>query len=171
MNQKTKNITHAALIGAMYFALTHLQNLLLPGSATWVIQCRLSEALCVLAMFTPAAVPGLTVGCLLFNLSYAGALPLDLAVGAFATFLATGSMRLLKRFPLIALTMPAWFNALFVGWELTVYLGETTFTMAAFWLNAAAVAAGELIVMLSLGLLLYRTLKRGKLARRIFEDA
>ena len=169
MNQKTKNITHAAIIGAMYFALTHLQNLLLPGSATWVVQCRLSEALCALALFTPAAVPGLTVGCFLFNLSYAGALPLDLVVGAFATFLACGTMRLLKRFPLLALTMPAWFNALFVGWELTVYLGETTFTMAAFWLNAASVAAGELIVMLTMGLLLYRFLNRSGMGRRIFD--
>ena len=59
--RKTKNITHAAVLGAMYFALTHLQNLLLPGSTTWVIQCRASEALCVLAFFTPAAIPGLTI--------------------------------------------------------------------------------------------------------------
>ena len=169
MNQKTKNITHAALIGAMYFALTHLQNLLLPNSATWVIQFRASEALCVLALFTPAAVPGLTIGCLLFNLSFAGALPLDWLAGSFATFLACGSMRLLKRFPLLAMTMPAWFNALFVGWELTVYLGETTFTMAAFWLNAASVAAGELIVMLTMGLLLYRFLNRSGMGRRIFD--
>jgi uncharacterized membrane protein len=77
MRRKTRFITHAALIGAMYFALTHLQNLLLPGSASWTIQFRVSEALCVLAFFTPAAIPGLTIGCLLFNLSFAGALPLD----------------------------------------------------------------------------------------------
>ena len=158
---KTKNITHAAIIGAMYFALTHLQNLLLPGSA---------EALCVLAMFTPAAVPGLTIGCLLFNLSFAGALPLDFAVGSFATFLAAGSMRLLRRFPIAALSMPALFNALLVGWELTLFLGETTFTMAAFWINALYVAAGELIVLYTLGWLLYRTMKRSGLARRIFEN-
>ena len=170
MNQKTKRITHAAIIAAMYFALTHLQNLLLPGSATWVIQCRAAEALCVLALFTPAAVPGLTLGCLLFNLSYAGALPLDFLVGSFATFLAAGTMRILWQQPWLALAMPAVFNALFVGWELTVYLGETTFTMAAFWINAVYVAIGELVVMYTLGLLLWRFLNRGSLARRIFED-
>ena len=170
MTRKAKNITHAALIGAMYFALTHLQNLLIPNSATWAIQFRASEALCVLALFTPAAVPGLTIGCLLFNLSFAGALPLDWLVGSFATFLACGTMRLLKPFPLLALTMPAWFNALFVGWELTIYLGETGFTMAAFWLNALYVAIGELAVLYTLGLLLTRTLTRGGLARRIFEE-
>ena len=168
--KKTRNITHAAILGAMYFALTHLQNLLLPGSATWVIQCRAAEALCVLALFTPAAVPGLTLGCLLFNLSFAGALPLDFAVGAFATFLACGSMRLLRRVPALALAMPAVFNAVLVGWELTLFLGETTFTMAAFWLNAAYVAAGELIVLYTLGWLLYRVLNRSGLARRIFEE-
>ena len=171
MNRKTKNITHAALIGAMYFALTHLQNFLLPNTATWVIQFRASEALCVLALFTPAAIPGLTVGCLLFNLSFAGALPLDWLAGSFATFLACGSMRLLRKSPLLALSMPAWFNALFVGWELTIYLGDTGFTMAAFWLNALFVAIGELGVLYTLGWLLHRYLNRGHLARRLFENA
>ena len=167
--KNTKNITHAALIGAMYFALTHLQNLLVPNSATWAIQFRASEALCVLALFTPAAVPGLTIGCLLFNLSFAGALPLDFLVGAFATFLACGTMRLLKNHPFVALSMPAWFNALLVGWELTIYLGETTFTMAAFWINALYVAIGELAVLYTLGWLLYRTMTKTGMARRIFE--
>ena len=166
--KNTKNITHAALIGAMYFALTHLQNLLVPNSATWVIQFRASEALCVLALFTPAAVPGLTIGCLLFNLSFAGALPLDFLVGAFATFLACGTKRLLKNHPFVALSMPAWFNALLVGWELTIYLGETTFTMAAFWINALYVAIGELAVLYTLGWLLYRTMTKTGMARRIF---
>ena len=168
--KNTKNITHAALIGAMYFALTHLQNLLVPNSATWAIQFRASEALCVLALFTPAAVPGLTIGCLLFNLSFAGALPLDFLVGAFATFLACGTMRLLKNHPFVALSMPAWFNALLVGWELTIYLGETTFTMAAFWINALYVAIGELAVLYTLGWLLYRTMTKTGMARRIFEN-
>jgi len=173
MRHETRRLTHAAVIGALYVALTHLQNMLLPGSATWAIQCRVSEALCVLGPFTPAAIPGLTIGCLAFNLTYAGALPLDFAVGSFATFLAVGSMWLTRNWkpfglPLPALAMPAVFNAVLVGWELTLYFGETGFTMAAFWLNAAYVAAGELIVMYTLGLLLWRVLSRGGLARRIF---
>ena len=170
MNKQTRHITHAAVIGAMYFALTHLQNFLLPGSATWAIQCRASEALCVLAFFTPAAVPGLTVGCLLFNLSYAGALPLDFLVGSLATFLSAGSMRLLRRFPVVGLTMPALFNAVLVGWELTLYFGETGFTMAAFWINAVYVAAGELIVLFALGWPLHRFLTKTGAGRRMFEN-
>ena len=168
MKKNVRFITHAALIAAVYVALTHLQNMLLPGSASWAIQFRASEALCVLALFTPAAIPGLTIGCLLFNLSFAGALPLDWLAGSFATFLACGSMQLLRRAPQAALSMPAWFNALFVGWELTIYLGDTGFTMAAFWLNALCVAIGELGVMYTLGWLLYRYLRHNNMAQRLF---
>ena len=168
MKRKTRSITHAAIIAAMYFALTHLQNLLIPNSATWAIQFRASEALCVLSFLTPAAVPGLTIGCLRFNISFAGALPLDFAVGAFATFLACGSMRLLRGMPWLGLAMPALFNAILVGWELTLYLGDTGFTMAAFWLNALYVAIGELAVLYTLGWLLQKAMTKGGLARRIF---
>ena len=79
MNKNVRHLTHSALIAAMYVALTYLQNLLIPGSATWAIQFRVSEALCVLALYTPAAIPGLTIGCLLFNISYAAALQIGRA--------------------------------------------------------------------------------------------
>lgn len=172
MTKNTKNITRGAIIAAMYFTLTHLQNLLLPGSTTWAIQCRISEALCVLAFFSPSAIAGLTVGCLLFNLSYAGALPLDPIVGSLATLLATYVMwktRNIKMFglPVLGLIMPAIFNAVLVGWELTVYLGDTGFTMAAFWINALYVALGELIVLLLLGSLLYFALIRRDLYKKL----
>lgn len=174
MNKKIKRLTHGAIIAAMYFTLTHLQNLLLPGSATWAIQCRLSEALCVLAFFTPAAIPGLAVGCALFNLSYTGALPLDFLVGTLATLLAAWAMWLTRRitvkgWPLLGLTMPALFNALLIGWELTVYIGDTGFTMAAFWINAVYVALGELAVLLIPGSVLYRAIKVRGLDQRLFE--
>ena len=174
MNQKTKLITRAAIIGAMYFALTHFQNLIFPNSASFAIQCRISEALTVLSFFTPAAVPGLTIGCLLFNLSFAGALPLDFLVGSLATFFACGAMWLTRKVtvqgvPLLGLTMPAIFNAILVGWELTVYIGDTGFTMAAFWINAVYVALGELIVLFTVGLALYQILNKGGLGKKIFE--
>jgi len=60
MSNRVRNLVYGALIGAMCAALTHLQNFLIPGSGTWAIQFRASEALCVLSLFTPAAVPGLT---------------------------------------------------------------------------------------------------------------
>jgi len=170
MQKRTKRLTQGAILAAMYFTLTHLQNLLLPGSATWAIQCRLSEALCVLAFFTPAAAPGLGIGCLLFNLSYSGALPLDFLAGSLATVLSCGCMWLLrnvkiKGYPLPGMLMPALFNALFVGWELTVYIGNTGFTFAAFLLNGFYVALGELAVLLIFGSTVYYTLKRRGLDR------
>ena len=90
-------------------------------------------------------------------------------MGSFATFLACGSMGLMRLFPLPALAMPALFNGILVGWELTLYFGENGFTMAAFGLSALQVAIGELAVLYTLGWLLYRTMTKTGLARRIFE--
>ena len=59
MKNRSRHLSHAAIIAALYVVLTHLQNLILPNSASFAIQMRLSEALCVLAFFTPAAIPGL----------------------------------------------------------------------------------------------------------------
>ena len=164
MNRKARFLAYAALIGALYATLTHLQNLLIPGSSTWAIQFRASEALCVLALFTPAAIPGLTLGCLLFNISFAGALPLDPLLGTAATALAAGAMYMtrnvtVKGYPLLALWMPALFNALLVGWELEIYIG------GGFWLNALYVAIGEVAVLLTLGSLLYYTLQKTALRK------
>jgi len=158
MNQKTRDLTHGALLAALYVALSFLQNFLVPGSASWAIQFRVSEALCVLAFFTPAAIPGLTVGCLLFNLSFAGALPLDFLVGSAATALSCAGMWLTRRwtvkgYPLFGLLLPVICNALLVGWELDLYIG------GGFLFNALYVAIGETAVLLSLGSALYYTVK------------
>lgn len=164
---KIRFMAHGALIAALYVALTHLQNLLLPGSASWAIQFRASEALCVLAFFTPAAIPGLTLGCMLFNLSFVGALPLDFLVGSLATLLATAGMYAtrkirIKTYPLLGLTFPALTNAFLIGWELSVYIG------GGFWLNALYVAIGELAVLLALGTALYYALTTRNLHTRLF---
>ena len=167
MSNRTRYLTHAAIIAALYAVLTHMQNILLPNSASMAIQFRISEALCVLALFTPAAIPGLSVGCMLFNLSFAGALPLDWILGTAATFFAAGTMwltrkRTLKGYPLFAMLMPAVWNALLVGWELAVYIG------GGFWINALYVAIGEAAVLLTLGSLLLATLKKRRLDTRLF---
>ena len=157
MGQRSKNTVRAAIIAALYVVLTHMQNLLLPGSASWAIQFRISEALCVLAMFTPAAISGLSIGCFLFNLTFAAALPLDMVVGTLATFLAAIAMWKLRRIPVVPLLMPALFNALLVGWELSVYIG------GGFMFNAITVAIGEAAVLLTLGELLNITLKKHRI--------
>ena len=162
MSKSARFLARGALMAALYAALCHLQNFILPGSATWAIQFRVAEALCVLALLTPAAIPGLTVGCFVFNLTFAGALPLDLLVGPLASALSAFAMWRLRRFPLLCLSMPALFNALLVGWELTVYIG------GGFFLNALYVAIGELAVVCTVGWLLYAALKKRGISRRIF---
>lgn len=163
----TRFIVYAAVIAALYAVLTHLQNFLLPGTASMAIQMRISEALCVLAFFTPAAIPGLSIGCLVFNLTFAGTLPLDFLVGTLATYLAAQGMwltrnRTIKGYPLLGMLLPALTNAILVGWELSIYIG------GAFWLNAVYVAIGEAAVLLVLGTALYYGLRRRSLSEKLF---
>ena len=167
MRNRIRFWSHAAIIAALYAVLTHMQNILIPNSASFAIQCRLSEALCVLALFTPAAIPGLSVGCLIFNITFAAALPLDWILGTLATLTATAAMWGLRRvlvagYPLPGMLMPALTNAVLVGWELSIYIG------GGFWLNALYVAIGELIVMLIFGSILYRVMKRRHLDALLF---
>lgn len=158
-SKKTRFWVYAAAIAAMYAALAHLQNILIPNSASFMIQFRAAEALCVLAFFTPAAIPGLTVGCLLFNITCAGSLPLDFLIGSAATALAAALMWLLrkvklKKLPVVGLVMPALTNAVLVGWELAEVIG------GGFWLNALYVAIGEAAVLFTLGVALYTVLEK-----------
>lgn len=167
MKKSTRTLTHAAIIAAMYVALTYAQNFLFPDSASMAIQFRASEALCILAFFTPAAIPGLTIGCFLFNISYAGALPLDWLVGSAASCFAAAAMwygrkLTIKGYPLLGMLMPAITNAVLVGWELTVYIGDS------FFINALFVAIGEAGVLLTLGTVLFYAIKGRGLDKKLF---
>ena len=167
MNNRARFLAHSAIIAALYAVLTHMQNFLLPNSTSFAIQFRLSETLCVLAFFTPAAIPGLTIGCLIFNLTFAGALPPDWIVGSLATLAAAWAMYRLRNvrpfgIPLPGLLMPSLTNAVLVGAELTVYIG------GAFWLNALYVAIGEAAVLLTLGTVLYRAIRTRRLDVKLF---
>ena len=164
---RARYMAHAAIIAALYAVLTHAQNIILPNSASMAIQMRLSEAMCVLAFFTPAAIPGLTAGCMLFNLTFAGALPTDWLVGSLATLTAAWAMWKLRKvrffgLPILGLLMPSLTNAVFVGWELTVYIG------GGFWLNGLYVAIGEGIVLMTLGIAIYRAIRVRRLDVRLF---
>jgi len=160
MKKNIRYMTHGAVIAALYVALSFLQNMLLPGSASQAIQFRVSEALCVLALFTPAAIPGLTLGCLIFNVA-AGASPVDFIVGSAASALAAVGMYLtrnlkLRGYPALAMVLPAICNGALVGLMLTYYYG------GGFWFNCGCVAIGELGVLLTLGTGLYYSLKKMK---------
>lgn len=94
MHKKIKFLTHAALIAALYVLLTYLAALM--GLSSGAIQIRFSEALCILPYFTPAAIPGLTVGCLLAN-ALTGSALWDVIFGSLATLVGAVLARLLRK--------------------------------------------------------------------------
>ncbi len=166
----TYYLTVASVIAAMYAVLTIMQNLLLQNSASAAVQVRLSEALCALCVITPAAIPGVTIGCLISNLTSIGSMPLDIVFGPIATLLAGIFMYKLrniriKSIPLLSLMMPVIFNAVIVGFELTVFLpSESGVTFKAFLIQASLVAVGEIISAVGLGIPLQKAVeKRGLL--------
>ena len=87
-------VCHAGLIAALYTVLSLFAGAV--GLANGVIQLRISEALCVLPFFTPAAIPGLTVGCFLSNL-LTGCLWQDVLFGSLATLIGALGARALRR--------------------------------------------------------------------------
>lgn len=100
MNKKAKKsilyLTRGAMIAACYVVLTYVANLF--GLANGAIQFRISEALCILPIFLPEAVPGLFIGCLISNLITAGN-PFDIVFGALATLIGTYGAWLLRKLP------------------------------------------------------------------------
>ena len=96
---RTRFLVQAGLIAAAYAAATYLCALW--GLAYGEVQFRFSEALMVLALFTPAAIPGLAVGCVIANI-VTGCLPWDVVFGSLATLIGAIGTRLLRKNPYIA---------------------------------------------------------------------
>lgn len=159
-NKRLLYLTQGAVIAALYAALTVGQNIIFPGTASMAVQFRVAELLTVLAIYTPAAIPGLTIGCILANISSvtAGLGFYDMVFGSFASLLAVTAMYLLrnvriKNIPFLALLMPAIFNGLIVGFEIDFFfIGNLSFNFADFLVQGGFVALGELGVLLILGL-------------------
>ena len=157
--QKALFLAQAAIIAALYAVLTILQNTLLPGTASMVVQFRVSEVLTVLAIFTPAAIPGLTIGCLAANLSSLPSLgPVDLVFGTLASFAAAVLMYALRnvrffRLPVLSALMPAIVNGIIVGFEIDFFfINDFRFSLPDFLFQGGCVALGELGVLFLLGL-------------------
>ena len=166
---KTKStvyIVQAAVIAALYATLTILQNTLLPGTASAAIQFRVAEVLTILAVFTPAAIPGLTVGCVIANISSLSVLgPYDMIFGSLASLLAAVLMYLLRnkrlfKLPVAAALMPALANGILVGFEIEFFFVEGGFHFGDFLLQGGLVALGELGVLFVLGLPLARLIEK-----------
>ncbi len=146
-------LSQAAMIAALYVVLTLLANAL--GLANYAIQVRFSEALTILPFFTPAAIPGLTIGCLLSNI-LTGCAPLDILFGTLATLIGALGTYALRRFEWLAPLPPILANTIIVPWVLRFAYDIPD----AIPYLMATVGAGELISCGLIGMLLLRSLKQ-----------
>ena len=160
----TAFLVQAAVIAAIYAALTLFAAPISFGAQ----QFRISEALTVLPVLTPAAIPGLAVGCVITNLGSPYGI-IDIICGASATFLAALCTRAsrnirFRKLPVLSLIFPVIFNGIIVGLEISFFLpdGISFFGFAA---SAAGVAFGELVSCYALGLPLYAALSKTRIFR------
>lgn len=160
MNKNAKLITQAAMIAALYVVLTFIANAL--GLANYAVQVRFSEALTILPFFTPAAIPGLFVGCLTSNILTGCALP-DIIFGSLATLAGAFFTYKLRKHKWLAPIPPIAANMLVVPPVLLYAYG-----IRPLWLSFVTVTAGEIISCGILGMLLLFTLE--KYRTRLFLD-
>ncbi|MBQ1988709.1 MAG: QueT transporter family protein, partial [Clostridia bacterium] len=147
MNRKERinYIIVGSVIAAAYAGLTYLSNVF--GLAYGPIQLRISEVLTLLPIFTPAAIPGLTVGCFLANIGSFNAA--DMIFGTFATFIAAiltyylKNIRI-KKLPVLSMLSPVIVNAVIIGFEIAVLFLPEGYTFWGFVISALEVGAGEL---------------------------
>ena len=143
----------AALIAALYVILTYVSSAL--GIASGVIQLRLSEALTILPYFTPAAIPGLFVGCLLANW-LTGSMLWDIVFGSLATLLGAVVTYLLRRYKWLAPVPPIVSNTIVVPLILK-FVYELEGTIPFFMLTTGI---GEVLSCGVLGMLLLFALNK-----------
>lgn len=154
-NKKLLFLTQAAMIAALYVVLTFLANAF--GLASGAIQLRLSEMLTILPFFTPAAVPGLYIGCLLSNL-LTGACLLDVLAGSLATLIGAALARLLRRHKWLVPLPNILANTIIVPLILTSPYGYGL--TDALWYLTVTVGVGEILSGGVLGMLLLTVLQR-----------
>lgn len=152
---RTRFVCTAALIAALYAVLTLISNAM--GLASGEIQFRISEALCALGLFTPAAIPGVSLGCFLANLLTGCAAP-DVIFGSLASLIGMIGAYALRKTPFLALLPYVLANVVIVPFVLSYAYGIET----AWWLLALSVGAGEIVCAYIGGLALYFALKKRK---------
>ena len=159
--RRARFLTHAAMIAAIYVALTWLSSLV-GLSGMGAIQLRLSEALCVLPYFTAAAIPGVSIGCLLANLLTGAALP-DVIFGTLATVIGAFGTYCLRRFRFLAAVPPIVANTLIVPFVIRYAYLDVSESLPFLFLT---VGLGEILSIGLFGTLLLLALEK---KRSIFQ--
>ena len=163
-----RRVSRAAVIGALYVILTMISHIfgLDSGMLPFGIQCRISEALCLLPLFAPEAVAGLTVGCLISNL-LVGGLWQDIVFGTLATLLGALGARAFVRtrgWKRLLATLPTVLaNGIIIPLVLKLAYGLAD----AWWIFVISVTAGELLSATALGALLLPVLDRLPIFNRV----
>ena len=153
-NKKTLLLCQGALIAALYIVLTFVANAF--GLANYAVQVRFSEALTILPFFTPAAIPGLFIGCLLSNILTGCAIP-DIIFGSIATLIGAILTYALRKQKWLAPVPPIVANAIIVPLVLKYAYG-----IEPLWFSFVTVTAGEIISCGVLGMLLLGVLNKYK---------
>ncbi len=162
MKRKTVYLVQGAFIATIYAAFTYFFEPISFSST----QFRISEALTILPALTPAAIPGLTIGCIISNLtSPYGAV--DIICGSLATFLAGVcsfySRKIkFKGLPVLSAAFPVIFNSVIVSAEISV-LTTGRFSVSLFLMSLISVGFGELVMCFLCGLPLYSALSKTKI--------
>lgn len=150
----TAFLSQAAMIAAVYVVLTYVFAPFSFGE----IQVRIAEALTILPLFTPAAIPGLFIGCLLGNILGGAILP-DIIFGSIATLIgAFGTYMLRNNLPLLAPLPPILANTIVV--PLVLRFGYSVTLPIPFMM--LTVGIGEILSCGVLGIILYAALRRYK---------
>lgn len=145
-------MVQAAMIAAIYVVLTFIANVF--GLANYAVQVRFSEALTILPYFTPSAIPGLVIGCLLSNILTGCALP-DVIFGTLATLIGAVLTYKLRKFKWLAPVPPIIANAVIIPFVLLYAYG-----IKPLWLSFITVTIGEVISCGILGMILLFTLEK-----------
>ena len=161
---QTRELATGGMIAALYVVLTYVANIF--GLASGAIQIRLSECLTILPCLTAAAIPGLTIGCVLANL-LTGCAALDVVFGSLATLLGALGTRVLKNRPALAWIPPVISNMIIVplvliyvyhvpNVSLTVPFTQTELSGTGFLPLMVTVGIGEMISCGILGMIIYK---------------
>jgi uncharacterized membrane protein len=174
-NKKILFMTQAGAVAALYALLTYISAVF--NLAYGPFQFRISEVMTVLPAFTSAAIPGLTIGCLIANIGSSLGI-IDMIFGTAATLFAAIATWMLRKItisdvPVLASLPPIIFNSLFVGLEIAC-ISNTGFsfqniTWTAFLSAAFSVGIGELVICYGLGLPMMIALKKTNLSNILFE--
>ena len=158
---KITYLTYASMIAALYFILTWMSELL--GLAYLTPQIRLGEALCILAWFTPAAVPGLFVGCIISNLTM-GCVVWDVIFGSLATLIGAYFGSKMKRKWLVPL--PTVLSNSVVVPFIIIYCYMDSVSPEIYTVTAVGVLVGEILSAYVIGLVLLYAIDKRNIFRK-----